>query len=117
MTVASKFRWGRKEVLIPLFTVSALLEGVSLVGILGIVGQGLPLAHISRLGCYVFLVAAVLHINDRINCKAADLARKIDDSVGAVWDGGGRAEARRRDAMAEAAKVKLALVRDMVPRQ
>lgn len=57
-----------------------------------------------------FLAGALVHVFDKID-------RKIDESVGPVWDAGEQAGKRHAYLEAEAPTTELAIVHDMAPRR
>jgi hypothetical protein len=62
-----------------------------------------------------FIGGAVIHILDKIDRHNTAMVRKIDDSVGDVWDAGERA-GERHQALDAVDDKPLAVVRDLSPR-
>lgn len=86
---------------LPIYAASSYALSGGLLVLDQLVKQG----DFGRLGIVLFLVGGVIHVLD-----------KLDRCVGKVWEAGGRAERRRRDAEAAAARDHLAVVRTMGPR-
>jgi hypothetical protein len=108
---------GCKRVVVPIYVLSGVLMIADHISLDESVG---------RLGVLSFLIGANFQIMARLDRNRAcmleeleqikvSLLRKIDASVGKVWDAGGRAERRRAEVESESRP--LAAVRDLEPRR
>lgn len=91
--MAHRIRWGSKPVVVPLY---ALAVGLVLVD------WPLEITDCGRVGVVLFLVTLKIQndenkrqLAEKIDRKTERLDHKIDESVGAVWDAGGKASARQ----------------------
>ena len=101
-------RQARKPLIITGYVLSTALMGLDLAH---------PTSDMGRLGILVLIAAGIGHIIEVIERKTTLVQGKIDDSVGDVYDAGGRA--RERQIMLEIGRGKLgsATVHRLVPRQ
>jgi hypothetical protein len=88
--VAKRITLGRKTAL-PLCALGGYVSS----GVLLCVDLLVPLGDFGRIAIVAFLAGAVIHILDKIGRHSAALLEKINDSVGDVWEAGGRARERR----------------------
>jgi hypothetical protein len=95
-------------------------------GVLMVVDQMTPDGNLGALGVFVLLAGGIFQVMGKVErnraCMLEELEqirvcllRKIDASVGKVWDAGGRAERRRAEVESESRP--LAAVRDLEPRR
>jgi hypothetical protein len=117
VVAVARISLGSKRVVVPIYVLSGVLMIADHVALDESVG---------RLGVLSFLVGAHFQIMAKADrnraCMLAELEqikvcllKKIDQSVGKVWDAGGRAERRRAEVESESRP--LAAVRDLEPRR
>jgi len=100
-------RWQHGLVLQLLYvTASVLLVG----------GIYLRSGEIRTTALSVLIVAAVLTVLERVDRANRQQLRKIDESVGQVWDAGGRARGRQMLLEQAAERAELAVVHEMTKR-
>lgn len=112
--MATRIGWGSRSIGVPARAVMVPLYalGAGLV----LVDQLEHMAYYGRLGIALILLGGVVHVLDKMDRNNVTVHEKIDQSVGRVWDAGGRAE-RRRAEIAAAQPRELAVVRDLAPRR
>lgn len=86
-SVAMKIEWGSWPVVAPLY--------VTAVGM--VLANGDQPGAVGRLGIILFLATMGLQLGMTVKRKAKELALKIDQSVGAVYEEGCRSERVRSD--------------------
>jgi hypothetical protein len=113
-SVAQRIRWGSKLIVVPLYVVA--------VGLV-LVDWPMNITDCGRVGVVLFLVTLKIQndenkrqLAEKIDRKTETLDHKIDASVGAVWDAGGKATARQI-AFDQEHGPPLASVTSLVPRQ
>lgn len=82
-------------------------------GLLGVADAVLPFKQFDRTGLYMLLLAVTAHILSRMDQRTDAVKKKIDHSVGDVYEAGSRSERRRIELEAQPT----AKVRHLVPRR
>lgn len=113
--VAKRIRLGRRTEL-PLFALGGYVLSGPILFMAGVLDLSSAMrAPLLIAAVIAFLVGAVAHILDKIDRHDRAMVRKIDDSVGDVYDAGGKAKERQMN-LAAANDRQLAVVRDLGPR-
>lgn len=106
VTAVARLSFGCKRVVVPVYAVAGVVMAID---------QMVPSGATGRLGLGTLVAGGILHILGRIKRNKAELMDKIDQSVGKVWDAGGRAERRRIELESDSRP--LAAVHDLAPRR